>query len=123
MILVILKMYYQTLFCYGIHYPIDIHDQVLKVYSDEAMIVYGYDDDDNPNRVFIYVPETQIYGTLSDKPNTYLNFYPIELHKIELQYKQKLIELNQIYDKLIKQIDSSHFHLGWTSYIVHGFYQ
>lgn len=113
------------LFYYGISYPIDDHQDVLKllhediINNDSSIIGLRADSlDKDANRMSLYVKSTCIYGVINGNGSSYLNFYPAELKKIELKYKNELSSLNQLYDKLIVELLPETFHLGWSAQIV-----
>jgi hypothetical protein len=111
------------LFYYGISYPIDDHEDILKllpedIINDSSIIGLRMDNKENANRISLFVKPTQIYGVMNGNNSPYLNFYPMELKKIELKYKNELSELNQLYDKLIIDFLPETFHLGWSAMLV-----
>jgi hypothetical protein len=129
---------------YAINYPFEHHEDIAKIlesvcphvlFDKESPIRVRFDCDNapfgslsrkdcaiKPNRAFIYAIKTRSEGICGAKEGSqetfaYLNFYPMELKKIEMANQKTLSELNTIYDALIEVYDPATFHLGWVSFI------
>lgn len=116
---------------YAINYPFEYHADIAKILESvcphvlldkESSIRVRFDCDNTPNRAFIYAIKTRSEGICGAKEGSqetfsYLNFYPMELKKIEMANQKTLSELNTIYDALIEVYDPATFHLGWVSFI------
>ena len=113
----------KLIFNYGISYPIEDHEDILKLLPEEIKsgisktIRLCLDNNETPNRGFIYVIGTHIDAIRNGNGSTYINFYPTELKKVELINKAELSELNMIYDKLIVEFLPETFHLGWSAFL------
>lgn len=114
---------------YAINYPFEYHADITKILESvcphvlidkESLIRVRFDCDNVPNRAFVYAIKTRSEGVIGEGSLTtfaYLNFYPMELKKIEMANQKTLSELNTIYDALIEVYDPATFHLGWVSFI------
>jgi hypothetical protein len=119
---------------YAINYPFEYHEDIAKILESvcphvlidkESLIRVRFDRDDAPNRAFVYAIKTRSEGICgggsvsegSLSTFAHLNFYPMELKKIEMANQKTLSELNTIYDALIEVYGPATFHLGWVSFI------
>lgn len=109
---------------YGISYPIDDHKGIMELLGDSLTnsqtIVAELDNELTPNRGFIYVRKTRLYSVDNGAGSSYINFYPVELKKLELTYAKQLSEINEIYDRLIVEYTPETFHLGWSTHLTRG---
>lgn len=104
---------------YGISYPIDDHKGIVDILGDinDADIELSLDNEINPNRGFIYARKTRIHSINNGRGSSYINFYPVELKKLELIHKRELSKINEIYDRLIVEYTPESFHLGWSIFL------